>query len=87
MKESVKWYAGISIDLMEDFEVKIELLLNRIQTSPYQFPQVYKSVHRALVKRFPYAIFFQKYETKIVIVVITHTHRNPYRLKKRLGIE
>ncbi len=47
-------------------------------TYPDAFPKVYGEIRRALVRRFPYAIYYQRLETDVLeIVACLHTSRQP----------
>jgi len=45
------------------------------------FRVVYKDVRRALVKRFPFAVYFREDSDVINIVSVFHTKRNPKSVK------
>jgi len=51
-------------------------------------PELYAKVHeeyrRALVRRFPYAIFYEYTGGKVFIYSIFHTSRNPKKWRNRL---
>jgi hypothetical protein len=40
------------------FRGSIDAVIERMSANPRQFPIVYKSIKRALLRRFPYALMF-----------------------------
>ena len=51
--------------------------MEAIQRHPEGFALVRGEVRRALVMRFPYAVFFTIESDRIVVLTIMHTSRNP----------
>ena len=56
--EAYKWYEEKVPGLGTDFMAVIERSLESIQENPARFPVMYHNVHRALMRRLPYGIFF-----------------------------
>jgi toxin ParE1/3/4 len=50
---------------------------------PLQFPVVYRGRRRAGAWRFPYGIFFEVQEHRIVVIACFHDRRNPRRWQAR----
>jgi toxin ParE1/3/4 len=60
-------------------------VLETIERIPLSFPPVHGSIHRALVRRYPFAVFFRiRPETSDVIVLAVLPQRaNPARWPRR----
>ncbi|GAH43950.1 unnamed protein product, partial [marine sediment metagenome] len=56
--EAYQYYETCRENLGSDFMLCIEESFSRIQKNPKQYKVIYKNVHRALVKRFPYGIYY-----------------------------
>ena len=77
------WYEDRRPGLGEEFLSCIEAAISRISRTPELYPRVYKQYRRCLIRRFPYAIFFE-YESEIIFVYsIFHTSQNPDKWKRR----
>ncbi|TMU56684.1 type II toxin-antitoxin system RelE/ParE family toxin [Flagellimonas algicola] len=78
-KSAQNWYASISEELGNRFRQSVQEKVNLIAQNPYQFQKRHKELRMALVKRFPYAIYFitGTDQKRIVILAILHTKRNP----------
>ena len=48
-----------------------------VQRNPSAFPKAHKEVRRALIRKFPYALFYIIGEDRIVVVACFHAKRDP----------
>lgn len=56
--EAQDWYEAEVSGLGHRFREAVDVAVNRISANPRQFPVVLKNVRRALLRRFPYSLFF-----------------------------
>lgn len=77
------WYAERSDTLPGELVEELERQLCRIEESPMQFPVVHRDIRRALVRRFPYAIFFRVEQNEVVVFAVMHQAMDPRSWKKR----
>lgn len=77
------WYDDIRPELGERFAREIEATVEAIAEHPLQFPVVHRGRRRAGVWRFPYGVFFEIQEHRILIIACFHGRRNPKRWQKR----
>jgi plasmid stabilization system protein ParE len=77
MKEARDWYDSQSIGLGDRFYEALTLAFARIAETPYIFPTVQGDIHRALIRRYPYALFFEIDGQNIYILACAHTRRDP----------
>ena len=56
------------------------MLVERMSANPWQFPVVFKNVHRALLRRFPYSLFFILEDETLLVIACFHASRDPLRL-------
>lgn len=50
---------------------------------PQQYPVVLKGVRRAVLRRFPYAIYFRERDDLLVVLAVFHGRRNPLVWQRR----
>jgi toxin ParE1/3/4 len=81
--EARTWYANIRPELGERFALAIEATMEALTEHPLQFPLVHQRSRRAGVRRFPYGIFFEVQEHRIVVIACFHGRRNPTRWQAR----
>ena len=82
-QRSARWYNNESPGLGEAFLELVQQTLNAVSENPYQFPQVHRDVRRALLKRFPYGVFFRIRPDRIKVLAIVHLSRDPNRWQRR----
>lgn len=81
--EARAWYANIRPELGERFARAAEATVEALAEHPLQFPLVHRNTRRAGVRRFPYGIFFEAQEHRIVVIACFHGRRNPTRWQAR----
>lgn len=81
--EAQDWYEGEAAGLGRRFRQAIEALLERMGDNPRQFPIVFKDVRRALLRRFPYSLFFDAEDSVLIVIACFHASRDPSRWQER----
>lgn len=76
------WYESRRAGLGHEFGLAIEALLSRITTNPLMFHRVHGETRRAVLSRFPYAVYFRPASDQIVVLAI-HGRQHPSRWKTR----
>jgi plasmid stabilization system protein ParE len=66
--EARAWYDNIRPELGERFALAVEATVEALAEHPLQFPVVYRSRRRRGVRRFPYGIFFEVQDSRIVVI-------------------
>lgn len=75
--EAFDWYETRVPGLGSEFVLVLDALFNSILRNHLIYPTVYKTVRRALTRRFPCAVFFITEETKVVVLSVFHVKRSP----------
>lgn len=71
------WYERERPGLGEAFLAEVEQVLRVIAINPAVFPAVFNGVRKAVVKRFPYCLYFRSRGETIVVLAVFHSARNP----------
>jgi hypothetical protein len=82
--DAADWYEAQLPGLGARFFLDLDNVLSRIEESRDQFPHVYRDTHRALLRRFPYGIFFRNYEDRTLVVAVADLRRKPNRWQERI---
>jgi plasmid stabilization system protein ParE len=78
------WYENEVPGLGRRFRAAVDAVIERMSTSPQQFPVIYKSVRRALLRRFPYALMFViEADETLTVIACFHGSRDPAQWQKR----
>ena len=82
------WYEKQSFGLGMEFLRCVETALLSIQRSPLSYPTVHESYRRSLVRRFPFAIFFEfaPDQNRCIIYSVFHCSQNPEKWRSRLPL-
>ena len=81
--EAFLWYEGQRPGLGHEFLAAAQTLIDAVAQYPLRYPVVRRNTRRALLRRFPYAIYFRIYDEAIVVVACMHGRRNPRRWHAR----
>jgi len=78
------WYEGEATGLGRRFRAEIDRAMQHMASSPRQFPAVFKNVHRARLKVFPYALFFVIEADVLLVIACFHSSRDPRQWQQRV---
>ena len=74
--------ASLGVDFVRAVDVA---LTGRFERMPEGFPLVHRGCRRALLRRFPYAIYFVPSAEAIYVIACTHVGRHPHSWRSRVG--
>ena len=83
IEETYLWYQRQRVGLGEEFLAAVDAILCDISAHPKTHPVIHRETRRALLRRFPYAIFYRLYGETIIVVACMHGRRDPKRWKGR----
>ena len=78
------WYEGEAPGLGDDFLRCLEKAYALIAEHPLHYPVRFDSFRRILVRRFPYAVYFEHDDDTILIHYVFHCAQAPEKLSQRL---
>lgn len=81
--EAHAWYAARSPQAAARFLDTIAMVLAEIEARPESFPQVHRSVRRALLPRHPFGMYFTLDPDRITVLAVVHSRRHPRRWQRR----
>jgi plasmid stabilization system protein ParE len=65
------------------FIAALDQAFTQIAERPRMYPVVYQDVRRALVRRFPYSVFFVIEPQRVVVLTVQHQRRDPASRPRR----
>lgn len=77
VEDAFLWYESQRPGLGDEYLDEIALVLRVIAEHPNRFPALHRNTRRALLHRFPYALFYCVLDEQIIIVACMHGKRNP----------
>ena len=85
VEAAAEWYERERPGLGDEFIDELDSLLARVVKAPAQFPIVMEETRRALVRRFPFAVYFVADDERVIVLAIVHLHRHPDAWKRSRG--
>ena len=83
LAEAYEWYEERRQGLGDDLLLSVEATLAAIGEDPEAFPIVQRSIRRALIRRFPFGVFYILEETNIIVLAVFHARRDPKQWQRR----
>jgi plasmid stabilization system protein ParE len=84
IQEAFDWYEERSEGLGAEFLRAADACLSGVQRNPAAYQMIHNEVHRALLRRFPYALFYLIREETIVVLACFHVKRSPADWQRRV---
>ena len=78
-----RWYEMQQAGLGATFIDALASALDSIRTAPRRFPRVHDHIQRALLRRFPYGVFFIDDRETIRVIAVLHAARDPGAWRRR----
>ncbi len=83
MIEAQEWYEHRAAGLGPRFRHSLDRVIKRLTQGPTQFPIVYKNVRRAVLRHFPYSLFFIVEGENLIVIACLHGSRDPNQWQSR----
>ena len=83
IEDAFEWYQTQRFGLGEEFREALRSTLNQIAENPQLYQVIHRGTRRALLKRFPYGVFFKEYPQVVIVVACMRGRRNPKRWQSR----
>jgi plasmid stabilization system protein ParE len=77
------WYENERPGLGREFLNELRATYARVVDIPFGYQNLRSGIRRALLRRFPYAVYFSLDEDVIVILAVLHTSRDPAEWQRR----
>jgi plasmid stabilization system protein ParE len=81
--EAFDWYEAKRPALGVDFAARVQEVFDRISANPQLHAVVFKDVRKAVVRRFPYSVFYRVEPSQVVVLAVFHGRRDPGIWKAR----
>lgn len=83
LRDTFSWYQDQQLGLGAEFMEAVDQKLAQIESNALQFPVVRNTTRRAILKRFPYGIFYIPSSSLISVLAVLHHSRAPVRWQNR----
>lgn len=83
IRSAMAWYNEREAGLGAAFLEQTDAVFGRIVEQPAHFPIVYREFRRALMRRFPYAVYFIARDEAVIVFAVLHHRRDRTLLSDR----
>ena len=81
--EAYAWYEARRRGLGQDFAEALDITVASIAERPLSHRAVHGELRRAVMRRFPYAVYFRVLGQETLVVGVVHGHRDPRAWQSR----
>jgi len=85
VEAAFEWYENERGGLGLEFLDALRATYNRIADGPLKYQELRGGIRRALLRRFPYAVYFGIEGEVVVVVAVLHASRDPAEWQRRRG--
>jgi plasmid stabilization system protein ParE len=78
------WYEQQREGLGEEFTESVQWVLDRIAANPLIHALVLHDVRKAVVKKFPYVVYYRVRQSSVIVLSVFHTLRDPLVWQSRV---
>lgn len=78
-----RWYEHQRAGLGDEFRDAVDQLLIRLSETPLIYPVVHRRIHRAVLQRFPYLVYFTVTGNSVSVLACLHGGRGPRLARTR----
>lgn len=79
------WYEKEQVGLGREFLDELRATYDRVADAPLAYQDLRSGIRRALLRRFPYAVYFAVEGDVIVVLAVLHASRDPAEWQRRRG--
>jgi len=82
--EAQGWYETQQTGLGAQFRSEVSRVIDRLAGAPLIYQVVHRDIRRAIVRRFPYLVWYRVAAETVIVLACTYAGRDPERVKTRL---
>ena len=86
IRTAYKWYERQETGLGREFSRAVDAAISRVHRSPQSFRSASDHFRRALVRRFPFEVFYEFDTERVIVHLVFHASQDPVKWRSRLGI-
>lgn len=83
LARAFRWYERERVGLGHEFLRAVAVTFAAVDRAPEQFPVALDDIRKALVRRFPYVVYFVALPGGVAVVAVAHGRRHPRRWQSR----
>jgi plasmid stabilization system protein ParE len=80
-----QWYENEQPGLGQEFLGRLRAVYDQIAAGPLHYQDLRAGIRRALLRRFPYAVYFAVEGDLVIVLAVLHASRDPAEWQRRRG--
>ena len=84
VSDAYLYYENQKLGLGDNFLENLDDIFNLILDNPNLYPKDFEEVRKALLKKFPFTIYYEIVEEQIFVYSVFHQSRNPENWRQRM---
>lgn len=84
LEEGYAWYEAQRAGQGEDFLVRVDACVQSLRRFPELHAFFHENYRRALVRKYPLAVFYEYVDDVVTVYSVFHTSRDPEKWRRRL---
>lgn len=81
--EAFDWYDARQAGLGPAFAAEVQRVIDRIAINPLIHRVVFADIRKAVVRRFPFCVYYRPHTDRVEVIAVFHTSRDPRIWQKR----
>ncbi len=77
VRNAVSWYEEQRSGLGRELILELDAVYERLAESPHRYADIRRGIRRAIVRRFPYGVFYLVTDTEVRVIAVVDMARNP----------
>ena len=83
IEEVAIWYERQRQGLGQEFLDEVLGLCEKLAENPAMYPVIHRHTRRALIRRFPFGVYFRIEDEQVIVVAVIHGSRHPRNWRQR----
>jgi len=85
VESALSWYGQPEINRTSTFLKDLERTESHLRTHPELYQGVEGEIRRAVLRRFPYSLFYVIEQDQVIVLAFLHQHQKPRTLEELTG--
>jgi len=81
--DTYQWYEQQRTGLGNEFLEALEAVYGRLQATPQMHRILQRDIRRALLRRFPFAVYYRFHGDRVEVIAVQHQRRDPKAWQSR----
>jgi toxin ParE1/3/4 len=82
--EAFDWYDSQRVGLGAAFAEEVEKVITRVAANPLMHSVMLADIRKAVLRRFPYCVFYRPHPDRIEVIAVFHSSRDPALWQSRI---